>query len=96
MAYYIARDGRQYGPYSAETVRTYLAEGSLLRSDHARDEAAQSWQPLGQLFPQRVPQAPTPVSTSVGSRPNTIVPQIVELHLDIRDHLAPRAVELGT
>lgn len=52
MNYYVARDGKQYGPYSAETAQRYLAEGSLLPSDYAREESAQTWSTLAQLFPQ--------------------------------------------
>jgi len=48
--YYVNRNGQQYGPYSEETIRRYLAEGSLLPSDSARSEGAQSWQPLGQIL----------------------------------------------
>jgi hypothetical protein len=48
--YYVARDGQQYGPYSADTVRQYLAAGSLLISDMAREESGQSWLTLGQLL----------------------------------------------
>ena len=58
MMYFVARDGQQYGPYSAETIRQYLAAGSLLPSDHAREETAQAWSTLGQYFP---PVAQTPV-----------------------------------
>jgi GYF domain 2 len=60
--YYIARDGQQYGPYSADTVRQYLAAGSLLTSDMAREESGQTWLPLGQLMsqapPMTLPMAP--------------------------------------
>jgi len=50
MNYYVARNGQQYGPYSEETVREYLAAGSLVVSDTAREENAQNWQTLGQLL----------------------------------------------
>lgn len=59
MNYYVARGGQQYGPYTAEAVRRYLAEGSLLPSDHAREETAQQWTTLAQLFPS-APAAPAP------------------------------------
>jgi len=60
MMYYVARDGQQYGPYSADTVRQYLAAGSLEIADMAREESGQSWVPLGQFFPpaMAVPQPP--------------------------------------
>ena len=30
MNYYVARNGQTYGPYNEETIRKYLAEGSML------------------------------------------------------------------
>jgi hypothetical protein len=67
MSYFVARDGKQYGPYSAETIRKYLAEGSLLVSDQVRGEAQQTWQPLGQVFGP--PAGATPVRPPVGTTP---------------------------
>jgi hypothetical protein len=61
MNYYVARNGQQYGPYAEETVRQYLAAGSLSAADHVRGEAAQSWQTIGELFGQRPATAPPTV-----------------------------------
>ena len=36
MNYYVYRDGQQYGPYTEETVRSYVAAGSLLATDNIR------------------------------------------------------------
>ena len=58
MMYYVARDGQQYGPYSADTVRQYLAAGSLDIADMAREESGQTWVPLGQFFPPAVAVQP--------------------------------------
>jgi hypothetical protein len=59
MNYYVARNGQQYGPYSDEVVRRYLAEGSLQFSDSARTETGQQWVTLGQLFPPAAVAAPS-------------------------------------
>jgi GYF domain 2 len=67
MSYFVARDGKQYGPYSAETIRKYLSEGSLLISDQVRGEAQQTWQPLGQVF--GAPAVSTPVRPPVSTPP---------------------------
>lgn len=70
MMYYVARDGQQYGPYSADTVRQYLAAGSLDIADMAREESGQSWVPLGQFFPPVVPVIPVqPVQPQYTSGP---------------------------
>lgn len=60
MNYFVARGGQQYGPYSAEVVQKYLSEGSLLPSDHAREESMQSWSTLALLFPQFAPPPAAP------------------------------------
>jgi vacuolar-type H+-ATPase subunit I/STV1 len=79
MSYFVSRDGKQYGPYSAETIRKYLAEGSLLVSDSVRGEAQQTWQPLGQVFGPPVVSTPVrpPVSTTSGGVPGAPVQSVV-------------------
>jgi hypothetical protein len=49
MQIHIHRDGQQYGPYSLEQAREYLAAGNLLKSDLAWYDGAQDWVPLSQL-----------------------------------------------
>ena len=61
MMYYVARDGQQYGPYSDETIRQYLAAGSLMLTDHAREESGQTWLTLAQFFPPAI-QAPVVIT----------------------------------
>jgi hypothetical protein len=50
MSYYVARNGQQYGPYTAEAVRSYVAAGSLSAFDKIREESSQAWTTIGQLF----------------------------------------------
>jgi GYF domain 2 len=50
MNYYVARGGETYGPYSLETVQKYLAEGSILATDMARQDGSQDWVPLRNLL----------------------------------------------
>ena len=59
MSYYVARGGQQYGPYSEETVRSYLGGGSLYVSDNIREESSPVWTTIGQLF--QVPVATPPM-----------------------------------
>jgi len=49
MQIFIHRDGRQFGPYSADQVRQMLAEGELKPDDLAWHEGLTDWQPLGSL-----------------------------------------------
>ncbi len=49
MQLYIHRDGQQYGPYSLEEARDYLASGSLAPDDLAWHDGAADWIPLGSV-----------------------------------------------
>jgi hypothetical protein len=69
--YYVARSGQQYGPYTEEIVRSYVAAGSLVAVDNIREETSQTWTTIGQLF--QVPQAAAPVT----AQPQ-IVPQYAQ------------------
>jgi uncharacterized RDD family membrane protein YckC len=56
---YIARDGKQYGPYSEEQVQSMLAAGQVMPQDLAWREGLESWVPLSQLLPAAAsPMAP--------------------------------------
>jgi hypothetical protein len=50
MNYYVARNGQTYGPYSEDTVRKYLTDGSMQASDMGRTDAMSNWEPLGQIL----------------------------------------------
>jgi hypothetical protein len=49
MQIFIQHDGVQQGPYSPETVRSLVRDGSILRSDLARHDADGEWMPLENL-----------------------------------------------
>jgi hypothetical protein len=59
MNYYVARNGQTYGPYSEETVRKYLSEGSMQTGDMGRTDAMPNWAPLSQILGP-APGAPSP------------------------------------
>ena len=46
----ITRDGQQYGPYTVEQVRGYLASGQLSYSDLAFREGGTQWVPLSTIM----------------------------------------------
>jgi hypothetical protein len=50
MNYYVARNGQTFGPYSEETIRKDLADGSLLPMELGRTEAMSNWVPLKELL----------------------------------------------
>jgi hypothetical protein len=57
--YFVARGGQQFGPYTEEIVRSYLAAGSLLVTDQIRAESSPAWTTIGQLF--QIPMAAPPM-----------------------------------
>lgn len=60
----IARGDQQYGPYTIDEVRAYLASGQLSYSDLAFREGGTQWLPLSTLLgvaPPRPALLPTPV-----------------------------------
>lgn len=61
MKYYVQRQLQQYGPYSLEEVRRYVAQGNIVLADMARTEVMANWVPLIQLIGAGGPVAtPTP------------------------------------
>ena len=49
MQFYIARNGQRQGPFDLETVRSRLADGSLLGGDLGWHEGAADWLPLSAI-----------------------------------------------
>jgi hypothetical protein len=50
-AYYVFREGKEFGPYSMEQLRLYLAQGSLQSADPVRKAEQQSWTTFDLLVP---------------------------------------------
>jgi hypothetical protein len=50
MGIFISKDGRQFGPYSEEQVRKYLATGFLRSGDLACREGCSDWSPVQRLL----------------------------------------------
>ncbi len=69
MQIYIHRDGQQFGPYSVEQARDYLASGNLLPGDLAWHEGAADWMPLDQV---------AEVATNPSPSPEPPPPQVVQ------------------
>jgi len=71
MQIYVARDGQQFGPYTAEEVRDYLAEGTLLRSELAWHEGLENWVTLDQIAldcpAKKTPPPPSKVPPKSGA-----------------------------
>ena len=46
----IHRDGQQFGPYTLEQARAFVADGSLLSTDLAWPDGAKDWVPLAEVL----------------------------------------------
>lgn len=58
--YKISREGRQYGPYTAEDIRKYLSSGDLVPSDFVWNEDSARWAPINDLIGERPATPPPP------------------------------------
>ncbi|MCE3004601.1 MAG: DUF4339 domain-containing protein, partial [Xanthomonadaceae bacterium] len=80
MQIHINRDGQNYGPYTLDEARQYLASGNLIDTDLAWFEGAANWMPLSQVpgigpaarsapaAPPAVPSAAAPVAAPSAAR----------------------------
>jgi len=50
IAYYVSRNGMQSGPYTAEQLTQFVAEGRFLTSDLAWRAGISGWMPLSNLM----------------------------------------------
>jgi len=71
MQIYVARDGQQFGPYTAEEVRDYLAEGTLSRTEQAWHEGLEDWVALDQIVldcpARKTPPPPSKFPSKTGA-----------------------------
>ena len=66
--WYCASEGRKYGPITEDTVRLWLAEGRLQRTDLAWREGMAEWVQIGSLPPFRAAgPAPPPAAVPRGA-----------------------------
>jgi hypothetical protein len=50
MLYHVMRNGQNYGPYTIEDLRRYMASGNVLPSDLAKSDEMAEWTPVGQIL----------------------------------------------
>lgn len=62
MLYHISRSGQNYGPYTIEDLKRYVASGNVLPTDLAKSDDMQEWVPVSQILgiasPAFVPGSP--------------------------------------
>lgn len=68
MLYHVSRNGQNYGPYTLEDLRKYVASGNVLPTDLAKSDDMPEWLPVSHVLgmaPAPLPayqQSPAPAS----------------------------------
>ena len=61
MNVHVSRDGQQYGPYTVEELKSFVAQGSILPSDAAWSEGMSDWTTVADVLARAgAPMAPPP------------------------------------
>ena len=70
MLYHVSRNGQNYGPYTLDDLRRYVASGNVMATDMARAEGTEQWLPVSEILgmPSAQSYAP-PVYSSVPGGP---------------------------
>ena len=50
MLYHVTREGQNYGPYTIEDLRKYVASGNVLPTDLAKSDDMPDWVPVSQVL----------------------------------------------
>lgn len=58
MLYHVTRNGQNYGPYTIEDLKRYVASGNILPSDMAKSDDMADWVPVAHVLGQTVGGAP--------------------------------------
>jgi hypothetical protein len=58
MLYHISRNGQNYGPYTLEDLRRYVASGNVLPTDLAKSDDMPDWVPVAQVLGMAPPVVP--------------------------------------
>ncbi|MBL8115872.1 MAG: hypothetical protein JNK60_23550 [Acidobacteria bacterium] len=79
MKYFVSRDGREYGPYTIEELRDYIAQGRVGLTEPAREarDGGRSFASVSEVLaaaenapaPVAPPAAPAPLAPAAGASP---------------------------
>ena len=72
--HHVSHQGQQFGPYSAEQINQYLAQGVLDSSSHAWDQDANGWVEIGQLPGVVLPAQQGPALVTPGVSVASVTP----------------------
>ena len=70
----IGADGREYGPFTAEQIREWIAQGRGNAQSRIRRDSETTWQPLGDVAEFADPARAV---TTAGLPPPTLTPEAI-------------------
>ncbi|MEY4488584.1 MAG: hypothetical protein RIQ79_1092, partial [Verrucomicrobiota bacterium] len=94
MRYFIGKEGKQLGPFTADQVRTKLTAGELSYEDLGWHEGMPEWKPLRALFSD-IGVAPLSPSVEHHSTPSFGLPGTSDNSVEFTPVLAGRLSRLG-
>lgn len=76
MNVHVSRDGKPYGPYEIEDLKSYVAQGSILPTDAAWTEGMASWATVADVLARagHPVAAPTPAAAAPAYAPQPAAP----------------------
>jgi hypothetical protein len=82
MLYHVQRNGQQYGPYTLEDLKAYVASGNVLLTDVAKNEEMPDWLPVSQILNVAAPAQVVPYGGTSAEYPQSaaIYPDPPNLH----------------
>jgi hypothetical protein len=73
MLYHVSRNGENYGPYTLEDLRKYVASGNITPTDMAKSDDMADWVPVSQILGMAAPAAPAYQPPIAGGYPTSNV-----------------------
>ena len=82
MLYRVKRNNQEYGPYTLDDLKNYVASGNVLLTDLAGSDDTRDWVPVSQVLGVAPPAAVAPYAATPSQYPQTaaIYPDPPNLH----------------
>ena len=71
MLYHVTRNGQNYGPYTLEDLKAYVASGNVLLTDLAKSDDMPDWRPVSQVLGVATPAPIVPYGGASAAYPQT-------------------------
>lgn len=85
-AYYLARDGQTYGPYSTTALAEMIQAGNVAGTDQVCETGSEEWQPVEQVFGMAPEPAAPPPTQATTANVSPKIPVVTEAMVDALDN----------